>query len=108
VNAPHVRAEHHLALRPGTNVAVITAMAHVVVTEGLVDEAYVAERCDAKSFADWREFVAKPENSPEAFEAVTGVPAAEVRAAARCMPPAPTRPSTTAWASPSTRRARPW
>jgi formate dehydrogenase major subunit len=83
VNAPHVRAEHHLALRPGTNVAVISAMAHVVVTEGLVDEAYVAERCDAKSFADWRAFVARPENSPEAFEAVTRVPAAEVRAAAR-------------------------
>jgi formate dehydrogenase major subunit len=83
VNTPHVRAEAHLALRPGTNVAVITAMAHVVVTEGLVDEAYVAERCDPKSFADWRSFVAKPENSPEAFEAVTGVPAVEVRAAAR-------------------------
>ncbi len=83
VNAPHVRAEHHLALKPGTNVAMITAMAHVVVTEGLVNEAYVAERCDTKSFNDWRTFVAKPENSPEAFEAVTGVPAAEVRAAAR-------------------------
>jgi formate dehydrogenase major subunit len=83
VNAPHVRAEHHLALKPGTNVAMITAMAHVVVTEGLVNEAYVAERCDTKSFDDWRTFVAKPENSPEAFEAVTGVPAADVRAAAR-------------------------
>jgi len=83
VDAPHVRADHHLALRPGTNVAVITSMAHVVVTEGLVDEAYVAERCDAKSFAEWREFVARPGNSPEAFEATTGVPAAELRAAAR-------------------------
>jgi formate dehydrogenase major subunit len=83
VDAPHVRAEHHLALRPGTNVAVITAMAHVVVTEGLLNESYVAERCDSKSFHDWRSFVAKPENSPEAFEAVTGVPAAELRAAAR-------------------------
>ena len=83
VDAPHVRARHHLALRPGTNVAVITAMAHVVVTEGLVNEAYVAERCDAKSFGEWRAFVARPENSPEAFEAVTGVPAAELRAAAR-------------------------
>ncbi len=83
VNSPHVRADHHLALKPGTNVAVITAMAHVVVTEGLVNEAYVAERCDTKSFNDWRAFVARPENSPEAFEAVTGVPAAEVRAAAR-------------------------
>jgi len=83
VNSPHIRAQHHLALRPGTNVAVITAMAHVVVTEGLVDEAYVNQRCDLKSFNDWREFVARPENSPEAFEPATGVPAAEVRAAAR-------------------------
>ena len=83
VNAPHVKADHHLALKPGTNVAMITALAHVVVTEGLLNEAYVAERCDTKSFRDWREFVARPENSPEAFEAVTGVPAAEVRAAAR-------------------------
>ncbi len=83
VSSPHIRADHHLALQPGTNVAVITAMAHVVVTEGLVNEAYVAERCDPKSFNEWRAFVARPENSPEAFEAVTGVPAAEVRAAAR-------------------------
>ena len=83
VSSPHIRAQHHLALKPGTNVAVITAMAHVVVTEGLVNEAYVAERCDTKSFHAWREFVARPENSPEAFEPVTGVPAAELRAAAR-------------------------
>jgi len=83
VSGPHVKAEHHLALKPGTNVAMITAMAHVVVTEGLVNEAYVAERCDSKSFNHWRKFVARAENSPEAFEAVTGVPAADVRAAAR-------------------------
>ena len=83
VDSPHIRAQHHLPLKPGTNVAVITAMAHVVVTEGLVNEAYVAERCDTKSFNEWREFVSRPENSPEAFEEVTGVPAAELRAAAR-------------------------
>jgi len=83
VSGPHVKAEYHLALKPGTNVAMITAMAHVVVTEGLVNEAYVAERCDSKSFNHWRKFVARAENSPEAFEAVTGVPAADVRAAAR-------------------------
>jgi formate dehydrogenase major subunit len=83
VDSPHVKADHHLALKPGTNVAVITAMAHVIVSEGLVNEAYVAERCDTKSFNDWRAFVAKPENSPEAFEAETGVPAADLRAAAR-------------------------
>ncbi|XHS79357.1 formate dehydrogenase subunit alpha [Burkholderiaceae bacterium UC74_6] len=83
VSAPHIKAEHHLALKPGTNVAIISALAHVVVTEGLVDEAYVAERCDPKSFQHWRDFVAKAENSPEALEAETGVPAATVRAAAR-------------------------
>jgi formate dehydrogenase major subunit len=83
VKSPHVQADYHLQLRPGTNVALVTALAHVVVTEGLVDEAYVAERCDTKSFNEWRAFVARPENSPEAVEAVTGVPAADVRGAAR-------------------------
>nr|WP_315194588.1 molybdopterin-dependent oxidoreductase [uncultured Aquabacterium sp.] len=83
VDSPHVRAEHHLALKPGTNVAVITAMAHVIVTEGLVATQDVAERCDEPSFQHWCEFVSRPENSPEAFEATTGVPAAELRAAAR-------------------------
>jgi formate dehydrogenase major subunit len=83
VSSPHVKAQHHLALKPGTNVALITALAHVVVTEGLVADDYVAQRCDNKSFNEWCEFVSKPENSPEAFESVTGVPASEVRAAAR-------------------------
>ena len=83
VNSPHIRAEHHLKLRPGTNVAVLSAMAHVIVSEGLVDEAFVAARCEARAFADWREFVARPANSPEALEAASGVPAATVRAAAR-------------------------
>ncbi|MDO9313743.1 MAG: formate dehydrogenase subunit alpha [Burkholderiaceae bacterium] len=83
IRSPHVQADHHLQLKPGTNVAVITAMAHVIVTEGLVDEAFVAERCETKSFNEWREFVSRPVNSPEAVEAATGVPAAELRAAAR-------------------------
>jgi formate dehydrogenase major subunit len=83
VRSPHVQAEHHLQLKPGTNVAVVTAMAHVIATEGLVAEAFVAERCEAKSFNEWREFVSREENSPEAMQARTGVPAAELRAAAR-------------------------
>lgn len=83
VKSPHVRAEHHLQLRPGTNVAVLNALAHVIVTEGLLDEAFVAERCDDRSFTDWLEFIRRPENSPEATAEVSGVPAAELRAAAR-------------------------
>jgi formate dehydrogenase major subunit len=80
---PHVRAAHHLALTPGTNVAVLTAMAHVIVTEALVDEGFVRERCDLEAFHDWAAFVAEPRNSPEAVALLTGVPAAELRAAAR-------------------------
>ncbi|MDB5424809.1 MAG: formate dehydrogenase, alpha subunit, partial [Phenylobacterium sp.] len=83
VRTPHVEAAHHLALRPGTNVAVLVAMAHVIVAEGLCDEAFVRARCDWDEFQHWAEFVAKPEHSPEASEAMTGVDAAELRAAAR-------------------------
>jgi formate dehydrogenase major subunit len=83
VDAPHIKADYHLQLKPGTNVAVITSLAHVVVTEGLLAQAYIAERCDDKSFQQWRDFVARPDNSPEAMAAVTGVPADTVRAAAR-------------------------
>jgi len=83
VRTPHVQAAHHLALRPGTNVAVVTAMAHVIVTEGLFDETFIRERCDWDEFQDYAEFVSDPKHSPEAVEALTGVPAAELRAAAR-------------------------
>ena len=83
VESPHIKADYHLQLKPGTNVAVITALAHVVVTEGLLAEEYVKERCDEKSLREWREFVARPENSPEAMADITGVPADTLRAAAR-------------------------
>ncbi|BAL27162.1 formate dehydrogenase subunit alpha [Azoarcus sp. KH32C] len=79
----HYEPAYHLKLRPGTNVAIANALAHVIVTEGLVQEDFVAERCDTASFAMWREFVARPENSPEATADITGVPAEAVRGAAR-------------------------
>jgi len=81
--SPHIRADFHLALRPGTNVALISALAHVVVTEGLVKEDFVKARCEWDSFVDWRDFVAKPENSPESLEKELGVPAQTIREAAR-------------------------
>lgn len=83
VTSPHVRAEHHLKLRPGTNVALLTSMAHAIVRENLANTSFIEERCEALAFADWREFVSRQENSPEVTEAATGVPSAEVRAAAR-------------------------
>jgi len=83
VRSPHIEAQYHLPLLPGTNVALLNAMAHVVVTEGLVAEDYVRERCDLQEFESWARFIAQEHNAPEATEALTGVPAAEVRAAAR-------------------------
>jgi formate dehydrogenase major subunit len=83
VKSPHVKASHHLQLKPGTNVAVVTALAHVIVTEGLMADDFVAERCDTASFKEWKSYVEQPEQSPEATEKATGVPAAELRAAAR-------------------------
>src|SRR5262249_48860753 len=80
---PHVEAAYHLPLLPGTNVAILTALAHVVVTEGLVDEAFVRERCDWDEFTDWADFVADARNSPEAVVKISGVPAETIRAAAR-------------------------
>jgi len=83
IKSPHVLADYHLPLKPGTNVAVISALAHVIVTENLLDQAFIDARCETKAFNEWKDFVSLPENSPEAMEAVTGVPAADMRAAAR-------------------------
>lgn len=83
VRTPHIAADHHLKLKPGTNVALINSIAHTVVTENLVNESFVRERCETPSFDKWRNFVSEARNSPETMEAITGVPAASVRAAAR-------------------------
>ncbi len=82
VESPHVKALH-LPLMPGTNVAVLTALAHVIVTEGLVDEAFVRERCDWSEFQDWAAFVSQKNNSPEATAIMTGVDPNDLREAAR-------------------------
>jgi formate dehydrogenase major subunit len=83
VKSPHVEAAHHLPLRPGTNVAVVTAIAHVIVTEGLMDEDYIRSRCDWDEFLDYAAFVSDSKHSPEATALLTGVNAQELRAAAR-------------------------
>ncbi|MCA0401375.1 MAG: formate dehydrogenase subunit alpha [Proteobacteria bacterium] len=83
VKSPHIAAAHHLQLRPGTNVALVNALAHVIVTEGLAKEDFVRARCDSADFESWARFIAEDRNSPEASEVHTGVPALDVRAAAR-------------------------
>ena len=83
VRSARIKADYHLPLLPGTNVPVINALAHVIVSEGLADDAYVAERCDTESFGAWKTMILKPENSPEEVEKVSGVPADDIREAAR-------------------------
>jgi formate dehydrogenase major subunit len=83
VRTPHIQAQYHLPLIPGANVAMINAFAHVVVTEGLVDETFVRERCDIDSFEEWRRFIASDVHAPAAASQATGVPADVIRAAAR-------------------------
>ncbi|MBW0157961.1 formate dehydrogenase subunit alpha [Sedimentimonas flavescens] len=89
LETPHMGDGWHLPLRPGTNVAVLTAMAHVIVTEGLTDDTFIAERCDLDEWADYSEFVRSPDYAPEAVEALTGVSAATIREAARAYAAAP-------------------
>ena len=83
VKSPHIKADYHLALKPGTNVAVLNALAHVIVSEGLVDEAFVRDRCDLANFESWARFVADPRHSPEATAEASGIDPRELRAAAR-------------------------
>jgi formate dehydrogenase major subunit len=83
LNTPHLKDGLHLPLRPGTNVALVNALAHVVVDEGLEDHDFISQRCDSEAYGAWREFIADARHSPEATESITGVPAADVRRAAR-------------------------
>jgi formate dehydrogenase major subunit len=85
VRQPHIEASYHLALRPGTNVAVINALAHVVVTEGLVKEDFVRARCEIKEFEKWKAFVSEARNSPEAMESITGIRPTRYAAPRACM-----------------------
>ena len=83
VKSAHIKSTFHLKLRPGTNVALINALAHVIVTENLVAEEFVGQRCEDQSYRDWKEFISRPENSPEALSAEIGVAAEDLRGAAR-------------------------
>ncbi len=87
VRSPHVQAQHHLPLLPGSNVAFINAMAHTIVTEGLHDEAFLAQRCE--DVERYLTFLRSDENSAESTEASTGIPAEQLRAAARAFAAAP-------------------
>jgi hypothetical protein len=106
VRSPHVEAAYHLPLRPGTNVAFVNALAHVIVTEGLSTKAFRRERCETSRSLPGR-LHRRPEHSPEATEHHRH-PGADCAAPPAVCHGAATARSTTASASPSTARARRW
>lgn len=72
-------AEVHLQLKPGTNVPLLNAMAHVILAEGLADEEFLASRTqDAEEF---RAFV--QEWTPERSAEICQVRAEDIRRAAQ-------------------------
>ncbi len=83
VKSAHVKADYHLKLRPGTNVAFINAMAHVIVDEGLEDKDFITRRCHDEGYKQWREYISNSAHSPEKTESITGINAGSLRAAAR-------------------------
>ncbi len=83
VKSPHIKADYHLPLTPGTNVAMINAMSHVIMSEGLMDQDYIDQRCDKDAFDKWQKFICDPINSPEKVSEYTGVSADDIRGAAR-------------------------
>ena len=80
---PHLKKAMHLALKPGTNVALVNALAHVIVKEGLEDKAFIEQRCDKEAYNTWRKFILEPRHSAENAESITGVPAVNIQQAAR-------------------------
>jgi predicted molibdopterin-dependent oxidoreductase YjgC len=72
-------ADLHLQLRPGTDVWLLNAMAHVIVAEELYDAEFIAAH--TSNFDAVREAVAG--YTPDEAETITGVPADDIRTAAR-------------------------
>ena len=83
VKSPHVNSEYHLNLLPGTNVALLNALAHVIVRDGLEDKKFIEARCEGEAFQKWKAFIAEPNNSPEIMAGVIGVAAERIIAAAQ-------------------------
>jgi len=79
----HIRlcyyAEQWLRQKPGTDVALLNGMMHVILAEGLADEEFVRERC--VGFEDFRKVV--EEYTPERAAEICGIDADEIRKAAR-------------------------
>ena len=83
VRSPHVEADVHLALRPGTNVLVLNSLAHVIVREGLYREEFIRARCEWEEFQGWAALVGADRYAPEVAGPEAGLDPEDIRRAAR-------------------------
>ncbi|MGL1956037.1 MAG: formate dehydrogenase subunit alpha [Colwellia sp.] len=65
VKSPLIKADVHLQIKPGTNVAVLNAIAHVLVTQNLIDTKYIENQLDQSFVQDYMEFIKQDQHSPE-------------------------------------------
>jgi len=72
-------ATHHLAFKPGSDVALLNAMLHTIITEGLTDQQYIAGYTEG--FEKLKERIV--DFPPEAMAAVCGIPAEVIKEVAR-------------------------
>ena len=75
----HRRARYSIQFKPGTDVALLNAMLHVIIAEGLANQQFIAERTEG--YEKLRQTVAP--YTPEVAEKITGVSAEQIRAIAR-------------------------
>jgi anaerobic dimethyl sulfoxide reductase subunit A len=85
--AAEVLADQWIPIKPGTDAAMMLAVAHVLLKEGLYDKAFVEEYVDAKGFEEWQRYILgeadRIEKIPEWAEKICGVPAETIRGFAR-------------------------
>ena len=79
-NIPMVKfAEVHLRMRPGTDIALLNGIAHVIVKEGLHNKEFVQTTTDG--FGEWEKTL--EEYAPDYVEKITGIPREDIIRAAR-------------------------
>jgi anaerobic selenocysteine-containing dehydrogenase len=74
-------ADWYLPIRPGTDVALAMSLMHVIITERLTDDEYIAQA--AEGYDELREIVTRAEYAPELVAEITGIPADDIRKLAR-------------------------
>ncbi|GLV87282.1 bifunctional reductase [Streptomyces lavendulae subsp. lavendulae] len=77
--ATAAKADLFLQIRPGTDLALLNGLLHLLVADGHIDEAFVAEFTDG--WEDMPAFLA--DYPPAEVAAITGIPEADIRRAAR-------------------------